>query len=83
MMSNSKTDRRMIAAYKLAKENNIQNAEENIFKPAFTTYCDCLVSIAFIDIDKKEMINYVKNNCLPILEDELRQRINAEIYLNN
>ena len=82
MMSKSKTDRRMLAVYKMARENNIKNIDKNIIKPAFTTYCDCMTSIAFINIDKENMINYVKNTCVPLLQDEVRQRIQAETILN-
>ena len=79
----TKTDRRVLAVYKLAEENNIKNVNENILKPAFNSYCDCGVSMAFIDIDKDEMMNYIENTCLPILEDEFKQRIKAETILNN
>jgi len=83
MMSKSKTDRRMLAFYKMARDKDIKNIEEKILKPAFTSYCDCLTSIAWINIDKEEMVNYVKNTCVPLMQDEIRQRIQAESILNN
>ena len=83
MMSKSKTDRRMLAFYKMARDNNIKNIDEKIIKPAFTSYCDCLTSIAWINIDKEEMVNYMKNTCVPLMQDEIRQRIQAETILNN
>ena len=82
MMRKAKTDRRMAAFYKIAEEKNIQNIDEKIIKPAFNSYCDCMTSIAFINIDKENMINYVKNTCVPLLQDEVRQRIQAETILN-
>ena len=83
MMSKSKTDRRMLAFYKMARDKNIKNIDENIIKPVFTSYCDCMTSIAYIDIHKEEMINYIKNTCVPQMQDEIRQRIQAETILNN
>ena len=82
MMRKAKTDRRMAAFYKIAEEKNIQNIDEKIIKPAFISYCNCMTSIAFINIDKENMINYVKNTCVPLLQDEVRQRIQAETILN-
>ena len=83
MMSKAKNDNRILAFYKMAEEKNINNIDEKIIKPAFNTYCDCMTSIAFIDIHKEEMVNYVRNTCVPILQDEVRQRIKAETILNN
>ena len=82
MMRKAKTDRRMAAFYKIAEEENIQNIDEKIIKPAFDSYCDCMTSIAFINIDKENIINHVKNTCVPLLQDEVRQRIKAETILN-
>ena len=65
----------------MAKENNIQNVEKTILIPAFKTYCDCMVTMVNIDIE--DHIDYVKNTCVPLMQNEVRTRIKAEIYLNN
>ena len=81
MLEKSKTDRRIIAFRKIAKENNIQNVEKTLLIPAIKMYCDCFVTLVNIDIE--DHMDYVKNNCVPLMQNELRTRINAEIYLNN
>ena len=60
MMSKAKNDNRILAFYKMAEENNINNIDEKIIKPAFNTYCDCMKSIAFIDIHKEVFLNQKK-----------------------
>ena len=80
-LKKSKTDRRMLVFRDMAKENNIQNVEKTILIPAFKTYCDCMVTMVNIDIE--DHIDYMKSNCLPMMQSEIRTRLNAEIYLNN
>ena len=81
MLEKAKTDRRMLAFREIAKENNIKNVEKIVMIPAFKMYCDCMVTMVNIDIE--DHIDYMKSNCLPMMQSEIRTRLNAEIYLNN
>ena len=44
-------------------------------------YCDCIVIMVYIDVE--DHIDYMKSNYVPIMQNEVRTRLNAEIYLKN
>ena len=67
----SKTDRRFKAILQIAKDNNIKDIEKNIIIPSFKMYCDCLAILTKIDTDNH--MEYLKNNCVPLVQNELRK----------